>query len=383
MPLLLVADKVGEAHPRQFERELLRTELKPMISLKRYLDSDTPRTVDEHEESCPTDACLALLSAYRSALAEIGECGANACPDLAVELKRGLTRLDKDLEGNFTLPVITITREALHVLLSGWGNKTALYYHEKAGEVKDLLLVIARTTESLGHKDDRYARQLDSLTAKLETIAKLEDITSIRSSIEESARQLKSSVARMTADNRAVIDHLRAEVSTYQAKLEKAEHVASCDPLTGLGSRRWAEARVQQRIECGNPFSILIVDVHGIRQINYEFGNLVGDLILKEFARVLRSSCRMSDLVARWAGDEFMVVLDCPAADARVQIARLQTWISGPYQVPGRSGHVSVRLSAAIGLSEFRDGDSLQAILERADAALRAQREQVRDLMTA
>ncbi len=376
------ADKVGETISGRFERELLRMEHKSMISLKRYLDSAKTR-VDEPEKNCPSSACLGLLSAYRSALAEMGECGATACPDLASELKRELRRLDEDLGDHPGLPSITRTREALRELLHGWGDKTALYYQQKAGEVKDLLLVMARTAESLGHKDDRYRQQLDSVTAQLETIAKLEDVTRIRTFIEESARQLKNSVARMTAESKAVIDHLRVEVSTCQAKLEKAEHTASCDALTGLGSRLWAEARIQQRIESGNPFCILMIDLRGFRRVNHEFGNLVGDLILKEFARELRSSCRFTDVVARWAGDGFIMVLDCAGADARGQIGRLQSWICRPYEVPGRSGHVIIRLSTAIGLAEFREGDNLQEILERADAALCAEREQARDKMTA
>jgi diguanylate cyclase (GGDEF)-like protein len=357
-------------------------EQKPMISLKRFLDSAKTR-VDEPEEDCPRSAWIALLSAYRSALAEMGECGANACPDLASELKSGLRRLDEDIGDHPGLPSITTTREALRELLQAWGDKTAVYYQQKAGEVKDLLLVMARTAESLGHKDDRYTQQLDSVTAQLETIAKLEDVTKIRSTVEESARQLKNSVARMTAENKAVMDHLRVEVSTYRAKLEKAEYTASCDALTGLGSRLWAEARIQQRMEFGNPFCVLMIDVHGFRRVNHEFGNMVGDLILKEFARELRSSCRFSDLVARWAGDQFLVVLDCTAADAKAQIARLQSWICGPYEVPGRPGHATVRLSTAIGLAEFREGDKLQDILERADVALCAERKQGRNQMTA
>ena len=105
-------------------------------------------------------------------------------------------------------------------------------------------------------------------------------------------------------------------------------------------------------------------------RVNHEFGNLVGTCILKEFARELRSSCRFSDLVARWAGDAFLVVLTGAAADATAQIARLQSWICGPYQVPGRSGHVNVRLSTAIGLAEFRKATTCTEMLERADAAL-------------
>src|ERR1700758_3179233 len=146
-----------------------------MISLKRYLDSAKIR-IDVPEHNCPPGACRALLSAYRSALAEMGECGANTCPDLASELKSGLTRLDEDLGDHPGLPSITLTAEALHELLHGWGDKTAVYYRKRAEEVKDLLLVMARTAVSLGQKDDRYTQQLDSVTAQLETIAKLEDV---------------------------------------------------------------------------------------------------------------------------------------------------------------------------------------------------------------
>ncbi len=353
-----------------------------MISLKRYLDADTTR-IDNPEKNCSPEACSALLSAYRSGLAEMGECGANACPDLAMELKRGLTQIDEALGEHPEIPSITMTNDALRELLQDWGKKTAQYSTQKAAEVKDLLLVMARTAESLGRKDGLYAQQLDSVTAQLETIAKLEDVTRIRSSVEESARQLKSSVARMTSEGKAVIDHLRAEVSTYQAKLERAEHVASCDPLTGLGTRLWAEERVQQRIDSSSPFCILMIDVDGFRRVNQEYGNLVGDLVLKEFATELRSSCRFSDLVARWGGDEFIVVLDCPATDAKRQVPRLASWISGPYQVPGRSGHVNVRLAVSIGIADYREGDKLQEILERADAAMCAEQELTRKRMSA
>jgi diguanylate cyclase (GGDEF)-like protein len=357
-------------------------EFEPLISLKRYLEADTTRT-DKPGEKCLPEACSALLLAYRAGLAEMGECGAHACPGLAPELTRGLTRIEEGLGEHPGIPAITMTRDALSELLQTWGQKTEQYYLQKAAEVKDLLLVMARTAESMGRKDNQYAQQFDSVTAQLESIAQLEDISKIRTSVEESARQLKSSLARMTAEGKAVVDHLRAEVFTYQAKLEKAEYVASCDALTGLGSRFWAEGRIQQRIESGAPFCILMIDIEGFRRVNHEYGNLVGDLILKEFARELRSSCRFSDLVARWGSDEFIVVLDSREADAKGQVTRLRSLIAGPYQVPGRSGHVSVRLAASIGIAEYRQGDNLEEILERADAALCAEQKLARNRMTA
>jgi len=353
-----------------------------MISLKRYLETETPCS-DGRQTDPGADACLCLLWAYHEALSEMAEYGANACPGFAPELKRELTRVEEALGASPDSQAVTKAKETLRDVLQRWGKKTALHYEQKAGEVRDLLLVMARTAESLGHRDDQYAQQLDNVTAQLNSIAELDDIPKIRATIEESARALKTSIARMTAESKAVIDHLRVEVSTYQSKLDKAEHIAACDALTGLGSRRWAEGRIHQRIAAGLPFSIVMIDVDGFRRINQEYGNLVGDLILKEFARELRSSCRFSDLVARWGGDEFLIVLDCVGADLQGQVARLHSWICRPYLIPGRSGHSSVRLGVSIGLAEYGEGDSLQELLERADSELCAQRETAQKKLTA
>ena len=345
-----------------------------MISLKRYLESEAPLSDKASSNNC-AEVSRSLLWAYRASLAEMADCGASACPSLTAELKTGLTRVDEGLGASPDLQTVASAKNTLREVLQSWGKKTALHYEQKAGEVRDLLLVMARTAESLGHRDDLYAQQLDLVTKQLDGISKLDDISKIRATVEESATQLKNSVARMTSESRAVIEHLRVEVSTYQSKLEKAEHIAACDPLTGLGSRLWAEARIQQRIGTGLPFSIVMIDVTSFRRVNQEYGNVVGDLILKEFAKELRSSCRFSDLVARWGGDEFLVVPDCVGGDLEGQIARLQSWICRPYLVPGRSGHVSVRLGASIGIAEYREGDNLQDLLERADAELCAQQE--------
>lgn len=353
-----------------------------MISLKRYLDAATVRT-GASEDNCSSAAFPYLLAAYRSGLAQVGECGGEACPTYSAELKRELARIDAALGEHPGVRDVAAADHALSGLLEEWGKKVAEHYQQKAREVKDLLLVMARTAESLGHKDERYAQQLDSLTARLETVASLDDVAKIRASVEESARELKKSVTRMTAENKAVIDHLRAEVSTYETKLEKAEYIASCDSLTGLGSRFWVEGRIQQRIDSASPFSVLMIDINGFRRVNDEHGNLVGDLLLKEFARELRSSCRFSDLLARWGGDRFIAVLDCCGSDAAGQASRLQAWISKPYHVPGRTGYLNLRMNASVARAEWREGDTLYDLLERADAQLSSQRSAVGEKLTA
>jgi len=353
----------------------------PMISLKRYLDGVNEEGLENEEWS--QEAFSALVSAYKSSLSEMGNAGLNACPVSGIELKKELAQLDEALPSLPSLPAIRAAETAVSGLLQDWAKKTAQYYEEKAGEVKDLLLVMARTADSLGHKDEHFAEQLQLVTTQLETIASLEDVGRIRASIHESSRELKASAARMVAESAAVIKHLQVEVSTYQTKLERAEHIASCDCLTGVGSRRWIEARIQRRIDDGEPFSLVMIDIEDFRRVNDEHGNLVGDMLLKEFARELRGACRFSDLVARWGGDEFLVLLDITGTEARGQMARLHSWISGPYQVPARPGQLSVRLDASLGLAEYEPGDNLYALLERADAELSTHRKLAQNRMTA
>jgi hypothetical protein len=125
--------------------------------------------------------------------------------------------------------------------LQDWGKRTANYHRRQTGEVKELLIVMVRTAESLGERDLRCAGQINEVTTRLGTIASLEDLTQIRSSIVKSAAELKTSIDRMMAESKAAVDELRAQVSTYQVRLEEAEQIASRDALTGLGSRLWVE----------------------------------------------------------------------------------------------------------------------------------------------
>jgi diguanylate cyclase (GGDEF)-like protein len=338
-----------------------------MISLKRYLDREN-HPAASHTIEHPS--CEKLLSAYCASLVEMGECGVEACPPLGPELVRSFERITESLGQAATADRIADSEIAVRDLLKKWGKRVSLHYEQKATDVKDLLLVLSRTAESFCHKDDRFAHDLDSVTAQLASIASLDDVTRMRASIESSARELKRSAERMAAEGNALIEHLRVEVSTYEAKLERAEYVASRDALTGLGSRHWVEARMQERISSGTSFSIVLVDIDEFGRLVEDYGNLVGDLLLKEFARELRSGCRMTDIVGRWGSDEFVIVLDSGGPEVQLSLSRLCAWISKPYHVPGRTGYVNVQLNASLGVADYRDGEDIQTLLEQADLEL-------------
>lgn len=335
-----------------------------MISLKRYLDGTS-----EVREAPATEKsqCTTVVEVYASSLSQMGESGGHACPAREHDLKRGMMRIAEMLRSTPTIDSVVASEVAVRDLLQGWGRDVATHYDEKAGDVRDLLLVISRTAESLGNKDDRIARSIDSVTRQLTSITTLNDVSRMRLSVEASARELKEQVEKITAEGKSLVDHLRAEVSTYQTKLESAERVSSRDTLTGVGSRHWVEGRIQERIASGTRFSIVLIDIDGFHNVVESNGNLVGDLLLKEFARELRSACRFTDVVGRWGNDEFMLLLDEVGDEIRPKVERLRAAICRKYHVPGRTGYVNVPLSASIGVAEMEDEDDVQCVLERAD----------------
>lgn len=340
-----------------------------MISLKKYLESAESRPIQP--VNAQDDAVLpAITGAYRSALLEMGNCSIAACPALGAGLQQRLASSAERLDAPLDLQALAATEANVRDDLMNWGKDTARHYQESTAEVKGILLLMARTAESVGERDQRASQQINEVTKRLRSIANLEDLTQIRSSIERSATDLKASVDRITAEGKAAIERLRAEVSSYQARLEEAEYIASCDALTGLSSRLWTEGQLQRRIDSGAVFCAVVLDIDGFKHVNDSHGHLVGDLLLKQFALELRSACRSTDIVGRWGGDEFLVLFDCAFADASAQTGRLRKWICGEYSLKGRSGAQKIRVDVSFGLAEHIPGEALKDLLDRADAQM-------------
>ena len=340
-----------------------------MISLKKYLEASPPSPVVV-DDSAGAGILQMTVGAYRSALLEMGSCSVDASPALGEELKLNLIRLGEALSNSPSRGAIESTEKEVCGRLQDWGRRTAHNNRKQAEDVKGLLIVIAHTAESVGERDQRCAGQISEVTCRLEKIASLEDLTEIRASIEKSAAELKTSVERMATEGKAAIEHLRAEVSVYRARLEEAEELSSRDGLTGVRSRQFAEGQIARRIAECVPHCIAVLDIDGFKRVNDEFGHLVGDELLKQFAGELQSACRPTDVIARWGGDEFLILLDSGKVSACAQTERVRQWVCGNYKIHGTSGSRNLKIHASIGLAEHMPGQTMKDVIERADAAM-------------
>lgn len=150
------------------------------------------------------------------------------------------------------------------------------------------------------------------------------------------------------------------------------EFAAKHDALTGLFNRREGHARLESEYERyrrnQRAFSLLLLDIDLFKKINDTYGHLAGDKLIKLVAGTLERECRKVDIVARWGGEEFLVVLpETGAREAVLTADRVREAVaSQSINVEGQT----VRVTISVGLAPMEGSASIERILQRADEAL-------------
>jgi diguanylate cyclase (GGDEF)-like protein/PAS domain S-box-containing protein len=181
---------------------------------------------------------------------------------------------------------------------------------------------------------------------------------------------------RLTFDDQslmhAIADELAASMHAAQL-LEEASRMAITDPLTGLYNYRFAHDFLKKRLSEARrrrrPFSVIMADVDGLQAINERHGRHIGDEVLREFGRCLGACVRLSDVVARYGGDEFIVLLpETQLGDALMLAERMaQAFAARDWEKPVED----IELTASMGCAAFPEsGSHAQMLLRAADAAL-------------
>lgn len=177
-------------------------------------------------------------------------------------------------------------------------------------------------------------------------------------------------------------ERVRDQKAELEIALQRIQALATRDELTGLMNRRHMQDVMmhehQRCMRSGQPFCIAVLDLDNFKMVNDRYGHPAGDAVLRAFARDATAAIRIADVLARWGGEEFLLLMtDTRASLARQGVERVRDRISS-LRVRVDSGTL-LELTVSVGVTEHRPGEPLAETIARADRALYAAKAEGRD----
>lgn len=262
-------------------------------------------------------------------------------------------------------PVVALRRELilLGLMMAAALTLAALLLARRISKPVEQLARIAHRVEA-----ERRVPEFPAKAAARE-LAQLSDaMQSMTRALLATEQELQKANATLEAQ----VEQRTAELQTANAALE---HLATRDPLTGLHNRRSLDARLAEAQaldrrygrQNGRVHGLLLVDIDHFKRVNDTFGHPAGDAVLREVAQLLQSSVRITDVAARFGGEEFAVLLPELAGplDAVMAAEKVRTAVeAASFPEVGK-----LTVSVGVSLASPDDAD-VQPLIARADAAL-------------
>ena len=225
-------------------------------------------------------------------------------------------------------------------------------------EVRDLH-DSAQRASSLEQLKQSVSQRMEAIGQRMEAFRKAEDERHVKS--EQRMEQMQQ---RLTS--------LEQESSDLRERVQREQHRALHDPLTGLANRLAFDERTHQEVarweRYGTPLSLLVLDIDFFKRVNDNYGHKSGDMVLKTVSQLLGKLLRETDFLARFGGEEFVALL--PETDLAAAHPVAEKLRAGVAECGFHFQGQAVPITISIGICQFRAGDSAEQVFERADAAL-------------
>ncbi|KYH30600.1 GGDEF domain-containing response regulator [Neomoorella mulderi] len=176
-------------------------------------------------------------------------------------------------------------------------------------------------------------------------------------------------VKRLRTDSGEKLVETFIDISERKHLEEELYRLSITDPLTGAYNRRYFLEMLEREIErtrrTGHPFALIMLDLDHFKGINDRFGHAAGDRVLKSLVAAFKERLRKTDCLARWGGEEFVILLPETGVEGAATLAEELRQKLSEMEIPGVG-----LVTASFGVTGYHPGDTVDAVTQRVDSAL-------------
>ena len=250
-------------------------------------------------------------------------------------------------------------------------------------DIQQLLGNIAGFTEETDKQAHHFGNSLQAYGDSLKQSIDAPGLVTLIGNMTSDTTRMRSSMQSLQSE----LEDSKQQVEKLHDELESARKEALIDPLTGILNRRGFEIKMQSTLSdktsTGKGFCLLMADIDHFKKINDAYGHLFGDSVIRAAAEALKSKVKGQDSVARWGGEEFAVLLPETTGEGAHAVAEQirQSIERGKIRRMGTNEQIG-GITISIGVAAHTSGTSIVELLDQADKALYASKEQGRNRTT-
>ena len=334
--------------------------------------SITALSLSPHADRHRAEALLALCDHLLSLLAE----HAPDTPSLEADaFRRQLAAWRHELQHEEDAARVARLRRDVAAECGRFLDRTRAYRTDRESELIDLVNVLREVVDAVRGDSLQFEHKLVRSTTAMSRMVEIEDIRELKHALSREVHTLREAVAERQVSEAKHHATLTGRVQSLEQSLVKAQAQAATDALTALPNRGAFDlairAWLQRAASDGQAFTVAMVDLDDFKRINDSYGHPIGDRVIVAAAQLLQSGVVEGELVSRFGGEEFALLLrSAGAAQARERITALLQRLPASYEFEDAGQRRFVTFTFSGGVTASVAGDTAESIVKRADEAL-------------